>query len=46
VLTAGALATAFSQVDSPLSVFCHISPVTLSVIVVFPLSAKDCALMA
>ena len=39
VVTLPARVAAFSQVDSPLSTFCHIRPVTLSVIVPSPLSA-------
>ena len=38
-------ATALSQVISPLSTFCHMRPVTLSVTVPLPLSVKLGALM-
>jgi hypothetical protein len=37
-VTLAARATALSQVDSPASTFCHMRPVTLSVIVPLPLS--------
>jgi len=43
---AEALFTAFSHVISPASAFCHIKPVTLSVIVPSPLSVKDCGFAA
>ena len=45
VFTVAVFVTAFSQVLSPLSVFCQMSPVTLSVIVPLPLSVNDCGLI-